>query len=268
MRLTNKQKQLTEFYENTQQHYSDSDNILTMEASRVFNELISKIEKSQLNYKISKTPFAANISIKSSFIRYFDAPTPHSEIKVPSEFDVLPNLDNTRLINNIKTVTEDKVNLEEVLNKEKLKVLSLEAEIGLFREEILKVKKEKKTLATNLKVSETNLLKMNEERVKMGKMIDDLDTQLKETNTKVKAEEVKCTNLNSDKIALGKQLDESLLELQSMKKDKLKEQNNRKEFKCCDAQFDSLVQLSQHVRENHTKNQVSQTIERNVEMEK
>ena len=65
---------------------------------------------------------------------------------------------------------------------------------------------------------------MKEEKVKMGKMIDDLDIQLKETNTKVKAEEVKCTNINSDKTALGNQLDKSLLQLQSMKNDKLKEQ--------------------------------------------
>ena len=45
-----------------------------MEASRTFNYLIKQIENSKLNYVINKkTSFSAHISIKSSFIKWFDA---------------------------------------------------------------------------------------------------------------------------------------------------------------------------------------------------
>ena len=43
-----------------------------MDASRIFNDLLNQIEKSKLNYVINKTPFTANISIKKSFIKWFD----------------------------------------------------------------------------------------------------------------------------------------------------------------------------------------------------
>ena len=47
----------------------------TMDASIIFNELIHKIEKSKLNYIISKTPFSAQISIKRSFVKFFAPPS-------------------------------------------------------------------------------------------------------------------------------------------------------------------------------------------------
>ena len=46
---------------------------ITMDASTIFKQLINMIENSKLNYVINKTPFSANISIKRSFIKYFDA---------------------------------------------------------------------------------------------------------------------------------------------------------------------------------------------------
>ena len=48
-----------------------------MDVTQVFNELINKVEKSNLNYIIhNKTPFSAQISIKRSFVNFFDAPAP------------------------------------------------------------------------------------------------------------------------------------------------------------------------------------------------
>ena len=46
-----------------------------MAAHIVFNEVLSEIEASQLNYVITKTPLSASVAIKSSFIKYFDQPT-------------------------------------------------------------------------------------------------------------------------------------------------------------------------------------------------
>ena len=43
-----------------------------MAASKKFTELWDKIENSNLNYVISKTSFSANISVKSSFVKYYE----------------------------------------------------------------------------------------------------------------------------------------------------------------------------------------------------
>ena len=48
-----------------------------MDVSKVFTEVLNKIEESNLNYVIHhKTPFSAKISLKRSFVKFFDAPDP------------------------------------------------------------------------------------------------------------------------------------------------------------------------------------------------
>ena len=44
-----------------------------MDASQVFNNLLKGIENSKLNYFMSKTPFSATISLKSSFVKKFNS---------------------------------------------------------------------------------------------------------------------------------------------------------------------------------------------------
>ena len=52
-----------------------------MDVTQVFNELITKVEKSNLNYIIhNKTPFSAQISIKRSFVNFFDAPAAQAPV--------------------------------------------------------------------------------------------------------------------------------------------------------------------------------------------
>ena len=63
-----------------------------MEASTVFKEILNKVETSQLNYLISKTPFSANIAIKSSFIKYHDARSSKEPRKDESEKTSFENL--------------------------------------------------------------------------------------------------------------------------------------------------------------------------------
>ena len=43
-----------------------------MDANKMFNCLLSEIENSGLNYFVSKTPFSANISLKSSFAKHLN----------------------------------------------------------------------------------------------------------------------------------------------------------------------------------------------------
>ena len=237
-----------------------------MEASRVFNNLINQIEKSQLNFKITKTPFAANISLKSSFIRYFEIPSPHSE-EEDSEPIVINNLDTMKLLNDLKIMKEENVRLEDHLKQEKSKVKSMEAEAGVFREEILEIKKDKRLLTTNLREYETKQDLMKAEEIRKGKIIDDLRNKLKLSTEDIKSKDTECNYLNSDKIAIAEQLHECKLQLEVLKSDKLIENSETKEIKCshCENKYDSLVELSQHVRTEHFKHQVSQTRRMNVD---
>ena len=48
-----------------------------MDVTQLFNQLITKIEESNLNYVIHhRTPFSAQISLKRSFVKYIDAQPP------------------------------------------------------------------------------------------------------------------------------------------------------------------------------------------------
>ena len=85
-----------------------------MEAAKVFKQLIRKIESSQLNYKISKTPLSATISVKSSFVKHWD-----QEDALPVQVHILseqenlemPNPDVVKLSEQVKIISDDKVKL-------------------------------------------------------------------------------------------------------------------------------------------------------------
>ena len=53
---------------------------------KTFNDVIKCVENSNLNYYINKTPFSANIAIKSSFIKRFEE-TSLSEPKVEEFYE-------------------------------------------------------------------------------------------------------------------------------------------------------------------------------------
>ena len=102
------------------------DTSTTMDASTIFNQLINKIENSKLNYVINKTQFSANISIKRSFIKYFDA----SLQTAAAEKQDTNDLRNLKLAEKIATPQqEEKDNLEETLEKEQMKVKSLSVKL-------------------------------------------------------------------------------------------------------------------------------------------
>ena len=65
-----------------------------MEAAKVFKQLIRKIESSQLNYKISKTPLSATISVKSSFVKHWD-----QEDALPVQVHILSEQENLEMPN-------------------------------------------------------------------------------------------------------------------------------------------------------------------------
>ena len=93
-----------------------------MDARRVYNDVINFVEKSCLNYSILRTPFSAKISIKSSFIKTFNAvPDRNLNVAVHREEET-----------NSKKLLEEHAELEEKLylvEAELEKVTNLEKQI-------------------------------------------------------------------------------------------------------------------------------------------
>ena len=230
-----------------------------MEASRTFNELITKIETSQLNFKIIKTPFSANIYLKSTFIKYFEqnaAPVSNNADNVTNNYKT----EAIKLDENEKDASEDKVKLEQILKQERSNVKSLETELGELRNETLKIKKEKNILNSSLKACKTELEEEKVDKLKMFQVISDLETQLKVKCEGVKVKDIEYPQLENDNTKLEKLFNECSIELELAKKN-FAEANIKKEYKCshCDLELESKVSLSQHLRDEHFKNQVSQT---------
>ena len=118
-----------------------------MAASLVYMNLLRSIEDSQLNYSMSRTPFSATISLKSSFLKRFP-PNIHDvqikkkeeaneEVKVKHKLNETFEEDRKMMIAEIER-------LQKAYDVEKHKSAALELEIAEFRNEVLKVKKEKK----------------------------------------------------------------------------------------------------------------------------
>ena len=87
-----------------------------MEDVKVFEELIRKMETSQLNYKISRTPFSATISVKSSVVKHWDqedAPPVQVHILSDKVNIELANPDVIKLSEQVKIISDDKVKLED-----------------------------------------------------------------------------------------------------------------------------------------------------------
>ena len=60
-----------------------------MAAQEIFNDVISYIENSKLNYFIQKSPFSATISLKSSLVKRYEIETiPEPERKIKLEMNM------------------------------------------------------------------------------------------------------------------------------------------------------------------------------------
>ena len=138
-----------------------------MDVTQVFNELINKVEKSNLNYIIhNKTPFSAQISIKRSFVNFFDAPAPVVK-NLPS---CVVKEEKSELIKVTKALEIAKAkidNLEDSVEKEMEKVKSLQSEISNYREEVLEIKREKKDLKSKLVQHESQIIDFQKDQTKL-----------------------------------------------------------------------------------------------------
>ena len=130
-----------------------------MDATKIYNDLISEIEKSSLNYVMTKTPFSAQISIKRSLIKYFDSPAHiHEEKEVNEETtENVEMVEVTKLKENLAAAEKEKERVEFRLEEEKKKVKTQKETLAQFRDELLQLKSEKKDLKLKLKNQEGQL---------------------------------------------------------------------------------------------------------------
>ena len=225
-----------------------------MEASTVFKEVLNKVETSQLNYVISKTPFSANIVIKSSFIKYHDAQSSKEPRKDESE--IKPSFENLKYSSDLLKLKEQNMKLEDLLQIEKKKVKSLEDQIGEFRENLLDIKKDKHDLNAKIVYNNYQLSDLTAEQIKISEAKKDLKTQIVLKNEKLNEKDYEIKVIEKENEKPKSKLDQCLSEIESFKLETMK---NQVKFKCttCNITYESGVELNQHVRNNHVKHQVS-----------
>ena len=67
-----------------------------MDANQTFCNLLRRIESSNLNYVMSKTPFSATISLKSTFVKWFNE---DSRCIQNESYDYVSNEEMAQLVN-------------------------------------------------------------------------------------------------------------------------------------------------------------------------
>ena len=205
---------------------------------------------------ISKTPFSANISIKSSFIKYYMVPS-FSEIEVKIEAEDFKLSEVDKLNNEFNCVNEQNLTLQANLKQEKIKVKSLEEQIGLFRQEILDLKKEKNVTKTKLKTQSSEIESMKSANNLIDVVVNDLKNQISKKDNELKTIDDVNKSLNKENGDLLNKIDGLNSEL--MKATSTSNTTAKHECLFCDSTFESGASLNEHIRHYHCKDQVSQT---------
>ena len=147
-----------------------------MAASKKFKELLDKIENSNLNYVISKTPFSATISVKSSFVKYHEDSS-EKEINVKKEEQTK---ENDELRSSLLMEILEKEKLQECLEQQTAKVNVLERKLRESGDELKTSKKEKIAAIAEVKSLEKDLNGMKQHSNELCRKIKELENQVKE----------------------------------------------------------------------------------------
>ena len=143
------------------------------------------------------------------------------------------------------------------------KIKSQEETFGQFREEILQLKNEKKDLKLKLRSREGELSILKKKVIQKNEEKILFEDEIKDKVMVLKAKDVEYKNLEKKKVKLENEFDKTMQELEAMKKKNGLENNNsgQVQLNCpiCNEKYESKVDLNQHVRNNHRKDQVSQT---------
>ena len=230
-----------------------------MDASKTFNEVIEHIEKSKLNYVIQKTPFSAQISIKRSMIKYYDAPPHFNEVQTEVKEETSDAAEIVKLTKSLAAATENIDKLEEAVNRERNKVKSMDEELANLRNDNLKVKKEKKELKQKLDIQERSL-KTEVEIMNLIEEKANVDRNLRETCDALHSmdDDYKLLQESSKEAKLQYAKEIESLKTKSVHYDS-QSVNTLIPCQFCVEEFKSKTELTNHVRVKHYRNQVSQT---------
>ena len=219
-----------------------------MEAKKSFEEILQHVESSQLNYHISKTPFSATISLKSSFTKLWNT-------AVKSDKDLLEDSEQETKVkkevnehlfeeqrNNIaqlgttinilqQTIIDKEDGFEKHASKLKDAVKAAEMETEELREELLAIKQERKRVKAITQTLEQEIELLKVENKNMVKENLKLSENIKVIEAKVK-------ELVKDKITL----EEARGSL---------EPSNDTQCEFCDEEINQINDLKKHIREKH-----------------
>ena len=252
-----------------------------MDPNKVFSEVISFVENSQLNYCIHrKTPFSAIISVKSSLINRIKTGLAEDTIKTESNDTNVESLkeENVKLRRKLNKVGEElneaevlktsvkaliteKTRLENLQKKDKVELKHLETQTADFRSELLQLKSDKNNILQKSKVQEKELSKLSEEITKLKETNKSYNKELKQSAIIVASKEKDLEKVNKEKQEFKDSLEKVFTEQQKLMNEKKKEIIDLK-FSCriCEHIFDTKVELSDHVIEEHQQVKETQTL--------
>ena len=235
-----------------------------MDANHIFQNVIQYIEKSELNYFMSKTPYSANISLKSSFIKSVvedkiaTVDLEEENLRLKKE---LRNTETTlketkRLDTNCKESTFEKERFKNLYEKGKDKIKDLESQIAEFRTELLKLKSCKNKISQKLKANEDNLSRLNDENIVLKHEITALKDNLINSDKIIKFKECEIGKVNNENDSLQ-------IKLQNLNQREINNTCTSSRFSCelCEKRTNLQTELRDHVRNIHQKHQSSQTVE-------
>ena len=247
-----------------------------MEASKIFNNILNSVETSPLNYWISKTPFSATISLKSSIAtRYKNISFQESDclgksMKMTGSENTIIDENNklkaqiARLEKEtletqksfkkeLQALTNQNERLEKLCEDGKEKLKLCENDVSEQRKELIKVKKEKSTAGSDLRRIEKEL-----EHAKA--YIINLKGETTNTSEVIKAKEMEVKKLNKEKESLKKKMDCIEADLANAVRDK----SETDSFPCtfCTLTFNSEHDVHDHMKVKHYHEKWSQCSER------
>ena len=140
-----------------------------MDVSKVFTEVLNKIEESNLNYVIHhKTPFSAQISLKRSFVKFFDAPDPVTkQVETVVKQESNETCEQTNVVKVLEAAKRQIDHLETALKQERKNVKSLQEELSEHREEALKLKQDRRESKVKIDEQESAVKKLENENLNL-----------------------------------------------------------------------------------------------------
>ena len=243
-----------------------------MDANQMFSNLLSDIEKSGLNYFVSKTPFSANISLKNSFAKHFNQEIHQTNSKKKEAPDNIVYEDRKLEIEALelrekvasleKLTVDQKAIIDKRWEAEKKLRTSNEEKVADLRADLLKVKGEKNKISSALKAAETEVEKSKETLQTLLTGNDGLKCKLNAINELMKSKDLKMTAAVKENTKLKHEIQNLQREATTVKDNHERDlENAQKGFQChlCDQYVEGHFKMRLHVGEKHCCDCESQT---------